>query len=103
MVMIEPMRRSILWRPLPHSQRGRSRKPASSRPVSAITAATSCGPRPRRGGGVLAVLTVRNGPRTASGTASPDPHTMECLHCALDAPPLRSGDQEAELDPGTPQ
>jgi hypothetical protein len=54
-------------------------------------------------GGVLAALTVRNGPRPASGTASPDPHTVECLHCALDAPPLRSGDQEAELDPGTPQ
>jgi hypothetical protein len=53
--------------------------------------------------GVLAALTVRNGPRPASGTESPDPHTVECLHCALDAPPLRSGDQEAELDPGTSQ
>ena len=37
------------------------------------------------------------------GYESSDPHTVECLHCALDAPPLRSGDQEAELDPGTPQ
>jgi EmrB/QacA subfamily drug resistance transporter len=53
-------------------------------------------------GGILAALTVRNPPRPAPGTASADPHTVEGLHCALDAPPLRSGDQEAELDPGTP-
>lgn len=54
-------------------------------------------------GGILAALTVRNRPRPAPGTAPADPHTVECLHCGLDAPPLRSGDQEAELDPGTRQ
>jgi hypothetical protein len=54
-------------------------------------------------GGILAALTVRNPPRPAAGTATPDPHTVECLHCGLDAPPLRSGAQEAELDSGTPR
>ena len=54
-------------------------------------------------GGILAALTVRNPPRPAPGTAPCEPHTVEGLHCALDAPPLRSGDQEAELDPGTPR
>ncbi|HEY0936326.1 MAG TPA: DHA2 family efflux MFS transporter permease subunit [Trebonia sp.] len=43
-------------------------------------------------GGLLAALTIRNPVRTGAG---PDPgaaraDALDCLHCALDAPPLRS-------------
>ena len=45
-------------------------------------------------GGLLAAATIRNPSRgRAAGAAEPDrdAQSLRCLHCALDAPPLRSG------------
>jgi EmrB/QacA subfamily drug resistance transporter len=51
-------------------------------------------------GGILAAATIRNPPRRPRGgsAAAPDEDTLNCLHCALDAPPLRSrpGDQQPQ-------
>ncbi|HEX7159808.1 MAG TPA: MFS transporter [Trebonia sp.] len=44
-------------------------------------------------GGLLAVATIRNPPRKPAAVAAEpakDEHSLRCLHCALDAPPLRS-------------
>ena len=46
-------------------------------------------------GGILAALTIRNPARFpagtgASGTGAARADALDCLHCALDAPPLRS-------------
>jgi len=42
------------------------------------------------GGGVLAALTIRNPPRAAAPPAPADRDSLECMHCGLDAPPLRT-------------
>jgi hypothetical protein len=43
-------------------------------------------------GGVLAFATIRNPRRAAVPSQRPpaDSNTLECLHCGLDAPPLRT-------------
>jgi len=43
-------------------------------------------------GGILAAATIRNPPRRPRPSAQPvpDDEALNCLHCALDAPPLRS-------------
>jgi hypothetical protein len=43
-------------------------------------------------GGILAAATIRNPPRRPRPSAQPvpDPEALNCLNCALDAPPLRS-------------
>lgn len=43
-------------------------------------------------GGILAAAAIRNPPRPAEEPAQPpvDEDTLNCLHCGLDAPPLRS-------------
>ncbi len=44
------------------------------------------------GGGVLAFATIRNPPRRPATAPPPvDVDTLNCAHCGLDAPPLRSG------------
>jgi EmrB/QacA subfamily drug resistance transporter len=40
-------------------------------------------------GGLLAAATIRNPPKRLAGDAK-DEDALDCLHCALDAPPLRS-------------
>jgi hypothetical protein len=46
-------------------------------------------------GGVLAFATIRNPPRRAA-TAPPAvaEDSLNCAHCALDAPPLRFGPED---------
>jgi hypothetical protein len=52
-------------------------------------------------GGILAAFTIRNPPRPAP--AEPEipqpavPVTAECLHCALDGPPLRAQSKDIQL------
>ena len=41
-------------------------------------------------GGVLAFATIRNPPRRSAEAAVEDKESLNCAHCALDAPPLRS-------------
>ncbi len=41
-------------------------------------------------GGVLAFATIRNPTRRPAGAAVEDRESLNCAHCALDAPPLRS-------------
>jgi MFS family permease len=49
--------------------------------------------------GLLAAVTIRNPPRpSAAAPSRPDENALACLHCALDAPPLRSGPDD--LVPG---
>jgi len=42
-------------------------------------------------GGMLAAVTIRNPARAAPGAGTAGPGGVDGLHCALDAPPLRSG------------
>jgi EmrB/QacA subfamily drug resistance transporter len=41
-------------------------------------------------GGALAFATIRNPPRRSAEAAARDKESLNCAHCALDAPPLRS-------------
>jgi EmrB/QacA subfamily drug resistance transporter len=51
-------------------------------------------------GGLLAALTIRNPPRRdQAAPPAADGHALQCSHCALDAPPLRSEAPESPLTP----
>ncbi len=51
-------------------------------------------------GGILAALTIRNPPRGEPPAETAAAEDLECLHCALDAPPLRSQPDTPATSPG---